>query len=137
MNYRDYTNKYNGKYVDYDHAYGNQCTDNMRQFCKDVLNVDGYIAIPPRGNAKDIFRNFKDNQFLRKVLNTPTGVPKQGDIIFFNTYPFLYGWAGHVGIVDSADLYNLILFEQNYPTGSTCRFGKHNYKGCAGWLTPR
>lgn len=129
--------KYNGCYIDYDKAWGFQCVDLMRQYCADVRGVNGYIAIPQRGNAKDIFRNFTDNKYFKKVLNGPSNAPKTGDIIFFSTYPFIYGWSGHVAIVSSADAMNLVVFEQNYPTNSPCKFGKHSYRGCMGWLSPR
>lgn len=138
MNYLDFTRKYLGRYVDYDGHYGAQCADLMRF---KQIDVDGYPAgsIPPAGYAKDIYRNFSTNQYYRKIPNTPTGVPKQGDIIFFRTslfFPFIYGIAGHVAIFDSGDVNKMVLFEQNYPTGSPCRFGKHTYKDCLGWLTP-
>jgi len=140
MTYTDFINKWNRRFCDYDGAFGCQCVDLMRQYCKDVLGVDGYVAIPPRGNAKDIFKNFINNQYLTKVLNGPTNYPQKGDILFFKTslwFPFLFGMAGHVGIVDSADVYNMVLFNQNYPTGRYCEFRKFKYKDCLGWLTPK
>ena len=142
MSINEFFAKYNGKFVDYDGAFGTQCVDLMRQYCKDVLGVAGYVAIPQTGNAKDIFRNFPlgGNQYFSKVFNTPTNMPKKGDVLFFKTslwFPFLFGWAGHVGIVESADLYNLVLFNQNYPTGRYCEFRKFKYKDCQGWLIPK
>lgn len=139
MTYNDFIWKWNTRYCDYDGWYGNQCVDLMRQYCKDVYYVDGYVAIPSRGNAKDIFKNFKSNSYFRKVNNTPNGIPKKGDIIFFKTstwFPFLFGFAGHVGIVDQAGLYDMVIFNQNYPTGRYCEFRKFKYKDCLGWLTP-
>lgn len=139
MNYQEFIYKWNGRFVDYDGAFGNQCVDLMRQYCLEVFKVSGYVAIPPRGNAKDIFKNFVSNKYFKKVINTPTGVPKKGDILFFKTslwFPFSFGIAGHVGIVDYADMYNIVLFNQNYPTNSPCKFTKFKYKDCLGWLTP-
>lgn len=136
MTYNEFIAKYNGHYVDYDLHFGNQCVDLMRQYCSDVFGINGYTAIPSTGNAKDIFRNFKDNRYFTKILNTPTGVPRKGDIIFWTTYPFLYGSAGHVAIFDSGDVNNVISFDQNYSTGTPCHFQKHSYRGCLGWLTP-
>ncbi len=128
--------KYNGKYVDYDGYFGCQCVDLMRKKCSDVHGISGYVAIPPTGNAKDIFKNFVSNKYFKKVLNSPSNAAKKGDIVFFGTYIGLYGIAGHVGICSESDTMNLVLFEQNYPTGSPCRYGKHSYRGCLGWLTP-
>lgn len=139
MTLNEFINKWNGRYVDVDGFYGPQCVDLMRQYCKDVFSVNGYVAIPPRGNAKDIYKNFVNNKYFKKVVNTPTGVPKKGDIIFFKTstwFPFLYGWAGHVAIFSGGDTMRMITFDQNYPTGSFCRYVNRSYKDCLGWLTP-
>lgn len=142
MTYNDFIWKYNGKYVDYDGAFGNQCVDLMRQYCKDVFGVNGYTAIPPRGSAKNIFYNFKNNKYFKKVLNSPNNAPKKGDIVFWKTYPFITGFDGHVAIVDQADVYSLVVFNQNYPSGRYCEFRKfgtnkvlHGYRGVIGWLT--
>lgn len=133
--------KYNGRYIDYDGKFGNQCVDEMRQYIKDVLGYDGYI-IPAVNYAKNIFYNFPDGgtkQFT-KIYNGPTNYPLKGDIIFFKTSilpPWLYGWAGHVEIVSSADGMNMVNFAQNWPTGSPCHFQPRKYKDCLGWLHPR
>ena len=143
-NYNDFIWKWNMKYVDYDKKFGFQCTDLMRQYCKDVFGVDGYKAIPSTGAAKNIFYNFKNNQYFKKVLNSPSNIPKKGDIIFWKFYPIITGWNGHVAIFDHGDLYTIIAFGQNYPTGQPCKFIKygssklfHGYRGVLGWLTPR
>lgn len=136
MTINDFYTKYNGHYIDWDGHYGYQCVDEMRAYIKEVFGWAPYTAVPTTGNAKDIFKNFVNNQYFTKVLNTPSGIPKKGDIIFFTTYLFLYGWAGHVAIYDSGDLYNIVSFDQNYVTGTPCHFQKHSYRGCLGWLTP-
>lgn len=140
MTYDQFITKWNGKYCDYDHAFGNQCVDLMRQYCSDVFGVNGYTAIPPRGSAKNIFNNFVNNKYFTKVLNTSSNAPKKGDVFFFKTstwFPFSFGFDGHVGIVESADVNNVILFNQNYPTSSVCKFTKFKYKDALGWLTPK
>lgn len=137
MNHSQFTGKYNGKFVDYDHAYGYQCVDVMRQYVLDVFGLKPYVAIPTTGTAKNIFLNFKTNNYFKKVLNTPTGIPPKGAILFFKNSilpPWNYGFAGHVAIVDSANMMSMILFGQNYPTGSACSFRKFTYKDCLGWL---
>jgi hypothetical protein len=132
-----FTSKYKGRFIDYDHAFGFQCVDVMRQYILDVFSWSPYVAVPTTGNAKNIFYNFKDNKYFKKVLNSPYNAPKKGDIVFFGTYLFLYGLSGHVAVCESADSMNLLTFDQNYPTGTPCHFQKHSYKGCLGWLTPR
>lgn len=143
MTYNDFIWKWNTKYCDYDGHFGNQCVDIMRQYCKDVFGVNGYTAIPSTGSAKNIFFNFKDNKYFKKVFNSPNNMPKKGDIVFWGTYPFITGIDGHVAIVDQADLYTLVVFNQNYPRYRYCEFRKfgsskilHGYRGVLGWLTP-
>jgi hypothetical protein len=81
MNYKQFVDKYNGRYLDYDKAYGYQCVDVMRAYVKEVYGLNPYVAIPTTGYAKNIFNNFKTNKYFKKILNTPNGMPKQGDII--------------------------------------------------------
>lgn len=142
MTYRQFTTKYNGRFVDFDKHYGAQCVDLMRQYLVDVCGVSGY-TIPPTDYAKNIFKNFPDKgtaQF-EKIYNSPTNTPKQGDIIFWGYYPTVTGIAGHVAIVEAADLYYVYTFGQNYPTGNPSIFRKfgssptfHGYRGVLGWL---
>lgn len=137
MTQTTFQNKWFGRYLNYDGVYGSQCVDLMRGFVKEVYDLNPYVAIPTTGDAKDIYTNFKNNQYFVKVPNTPTGVPQRGDIVFFKTslwYPWLYGRAGHVGVVESANVMSLVLFNQNYPTNSPCLFRKFTYKDCLGWL---
>lgn len=133
MTFDSFVTKYNGKFVDYDKKYGYQCVDNMRTYIKEVLSLDGY-TLPPVTYAKQLFTNFKTNKYFHRVFNSPTNVPKKGDIIIWNYYPFFTGWAGHVAIFYSGDVNSLITFDQNYPTNSPCHFQKHNYKGVLGWI---
>jgi hypothetical protein len=138
MTHEAFIKKYLGRYLDYDHFFGNQCTDLMRFYIKEVYYLDPYKAVPAGPTAKQIFTNFKDNAFFKKVLNTPNGIPKKGDIVFWKTStlpPWHYGMAGHVAVIDSASLYSMIVLEQNYPTNKPVRLQKHSYKDCLGWLT--
>lgn len=130
-----------GRYVDYDKRYGNQCVDLMRQYIKDVEGIDPYQAVPAGATAKTIFQNFSGNKYYQKILNSPSNVPKKGDLVFWGYYPSVTGWAGHVGVFDSGDLYSVVVFNQNYPTGSSCQLRKfgtsklfHGYRGVMGWL---
>ena len=137
MTHNAFVAKWIGQYNNYDGKFGNQCTDLMRQYVKDVDGFSPYLAIPTTGWAKTIFTKFKNNSFYRKVLNTPNNIPKKGDLLFFKTslwFPFSFGYAGHVGIVDSATLYAIVLFNQNYYTGSPCKKTTFTYKDCLGWL---
>jgi CHAP domain len=134
MTFDEFVTKYNGKYVDYDGVYGFQCVDLMRQKVKEVDGLLPYTAIPTRGNAKDIFKNFQENQYYQKIKNGLNNIPLKGDIIFWDFYPFQIGWEGHVAIVSNAWLMGLISFDQHYGNPNFCRYVNHNYKGCLGWL---
>lgn len=139
MTHTTFVTKNQGKYIDYDKAYGYQCVDLMRQYIKDVRGLLPYQCVQAGATAYKIWNNFVNNQFYHKVKNTPNGIPKRGDIVFFKPsswFPFLYGFAGHVGIVDTASLMSMTAFEQNYPTGRPCLLSKKTYKDCLGWLTP-
>lgn len=128
---------YRWEYVDFDGKYGFQCVDLMRKYIQKVKVWNPYSAVPAGPNAKSIFLNFKDNAYYRKVLNGPTNAPKQGDIVFWGTYPFVTGFAGHVAICHSSTPMRLVTFDQNYPTGRFCDYVNHSYEGVMGWLTPR
>lgn len=138
MTHNAFVKKYLGKYADWDKKYGAQCVDLMRYYIKEVYGLDPYKAVPGAPTAKQIFYNFRDNAYFKKVVNTPNGIPKRGDIVFFKTSiipPWIYGFAGHVAVIDSAGLYSMIILEQNYPTNASVRLQKHSYKDCLGWLT--
>jgi hypothetical protein len=144
MTYNDFIWKYNNHFVDYDGHFGNQCVDLIRQYIKDVKGWDPYKAIPAGKDAITIFNNFRDNEYFKKILNSPNAIPKKGDIIFYKYYFGLYGWQGHVELCDQADLYYMVNFSQNWPTGYPTHFIKrgtskwfHGYRGCVGWLTPK
>jgi len=131
----EFFTKYNGKFIDFDGKYGYQCVDLIRQFCKEVLNIDGY-TLPPVTYAKQLFTNFPNagTSKFTKIYNKPTNAPQKGDIVVWGTYLGVTGWAGHVAICSGASVYNLITFDQNYPKGSFCKFVNHSYKGVLGWL---
>ena len=125
----------NGKFVDMDGAYGAQCVDEMRHYLVNCLGLP-QLAIPASLYAKDIYKKFQQDKNFTKIPNGPWNYPLPGDIVFFNTYPFIYGIAGHVAIVTYADSMKLISMDQNYPTNSACHLVKHDYCGCLGWLHP-
>ena len=142
MKHKEFTDKYNQKYIDFDQNNSYQCVDLMRKYVKEVFNIPGYNSdLPALGNwghAKDLFYKFPaKSKYFKKVYNTPVGVPPQGAIVFFKTSvlpKWLYGIDGHVAIVDSATVMEMILFGQNYPTKFPSSFRRFTYKDCLGWL---
>jgi hypothetical protein len=130
-----FINKYNGKYIDFDGVYGCQCVDLMRKYVQECLGKDPY-SIPRANYAKNIFKNLKSNKDFTKVINTPTGIPKKGDIVFWDWRWPVTGYAGHVAIFSGGNAYKFISFDQNYPSKSPCRYYNHDYRGVMGWLHP-
>jgi cell wall-associated NlpC family hydrolase len=109
----------------------------MRQYLNDVFGYST-TTLPSKETAYSIFINANDSRFT-KILNTPTGIPQKGDIIFWNT---TIGSAGHVAIFISGDAKSFISLDQNWSSpsatkGSVAAKITHNYTGVAGWLHPK
>ena len=131
-----FIDKYNGKFLDFDGKYGYQCVDLIRAYLKEVLGLSPYV-IPSVDYAKNIFYNFKPNDYFSKVVNTPTGVPKKGDIVVWKWWWPVTGYAGHTAIYSDGNTSRFISFDQNYPTHQPCKFVNHSYSGVLGWLSPK
>lgn len=133
MNFDNFITKWNGKGIDFDGAYGDQCMDLMHEYVVEVLGLAD-PAILAAGAAKDVYLNFgtvKGNQYFTKIDNTPTGVPQKGDIMFWGTG---IGPYGHVSIFESGDTSSFKSFDQNWNSHSYCETVTHNYTGVLGWL---
>ena len=130
MTVNDFFVKYNGKPVDFDHYYGNQCVDLYRQFVKECLV---YPQSPGVTGAADIWNTYLKDYYLR-IDNTPDGVPQLGDVVIWNKSAG--GGFGHVAVFSSGDTNNFISYDQNWPVGSYCHFQNHNYTNVLGWLRP-
>lgn len=111
MTLEEFVNKYNGKKVDFDGAFGAQCVDLFRQYNADVWGNPHTGAVE---GAKDLFLNYDKLPVEKKLL----------DIVPANTNRIIYGdvavWNatevnkyGHVAIVIHAEGHFLFVFEQN------------------------
>ena len=129
MTLKEFIDKYNNKFLDYDGAYGPQCFDLYRQYCQEVLGVP---QSPPTGSqgAKAIWTTYLQGYFDR-IDNTPTNTPMQGDIIIWGTG---IGPYGHVAVCWDSNMLTFHSFDQNFPTGSPCHIQLHSYKGVLGWI---
>lgn len=75
MNLQEFIKEYDGHGVDFDGAYGVQCTDIIKQYMKDVLQVP-----VTGGHAKNMLGNLNKNLF--EIIPAGRGeIPKAGDII--------------------------------------------------------
>lgn len=128
---KKFFSKYDGKKIDFDGAYGAQCVDLYRQYCKEVFKIP---QSPPVRGAADIWNTYLKEHFER-IPNTPTGVPKLGDIVIWNEKSG--GGYGHVSIFSDGGVNRFRSFDQNWPTGSACHFQGHYYTNVLGWLRPK
>lgn len=129
MTLDEFVKKYDGQPIDFDGNYGPQCVDLYRQYVKEVL---GYPQSPPVVGAKDIWDAYLP-EYFKRIENTPTGVPEEGDVVIFGT---TLGKYGHVSIFLEGTTTKFTSFDQNYPTGTPCHKQGHTYSAVIGWLTP-
>ena len=82
----EWVNKYLGKGVDYDGAYGVQCVDLVKSFVKNVLGVKPQSI----GNAIEYYNKRNSSSYLTKNFNwigyKKGFVPQKGDICVFNIH---------------------------------------------------
>lgn len=135
MTLDDFRFKWNGKGIDFDGAFGNQCMDLMHQYVVDCLGIaDGRVLAASA--AKDVYLNFNNifgREYFSIIANTPTNVPQKGDIVFWGT---AVGPYGHVAVCLSADIRSIVSFDQNWNGHKYCETVTHddNYIGVLGWL---
>lgn len=115
--------------ADIDNAFGIQCMDLMHIYVKYILGLKD-LSILAAPNAKSVWLNFNPvwSTYFEKIANTPTGVPKKGDILFWN------GTDGHVAIFIEGTVNDFYSFDANYPVGSYPHRQYHNYDNLLGWL---
>ena len=134
MNYSEFINAYNGKSFDYDGVSGVQCVDLIKMYLDKVFGIKAGAW----GNAKDYYENFNNlplkNNFER-IANTPSFVPKKGDIAVFGTG--LGNKYGHICIATGeGDTDNFYSYDLNW-NGKTVHKVNHTYKGFLGVLRPK
>lgn len=113
MDLMEFVNKYHGKKVDFDGAFGFQCTDLFRQYCKDVLRAGHTGAVE---GAKDLYLNYANLPAECKYfdrISIQNGSPEIGDVLVWGaTSKNKYG---HVAICLGYDSVNdvIVVFEQD------------------------
>lgn len=134
MTHKQFIDKWNNKYLErVDSSNLNQCFDLAIAYAMDVLGLPINVfsglmyAYQIYSNPTKIAGTNFD--FIK---NQAYAIPKQGDIIVWKkTYN---GTAGHVAVVDTADLNYFRAFSQNDPIGSKCHIKAYNYAHVDGWL---
>lgn len=128
MTIQNFINKYQGKFVsDPVGLWKGQCVSLVKMWLKE----NNWPML--RGNAIDWVKN-GDGKNYTYIINTPTFVPKPGDMAIFHV-----GQYGHIGIVVNATVKSMSVFNQNWPHGRTidpAQITVFDYKNpsCVGFL---
>jgi hypothetical protein len=139
MNYQEFKNKWLGKGIDYDGAYGFQCFDVINQYILELTGQRPYIRL---NWADEIFKRpndiIPDNVNYTKIANneTPDNFPQQGDIIVWDKAKW-NGNGGHTAIVDNADSNRgLVLQQDGFKNWQGCQMVEWNFWSYTplGWL---
>jgi hypothetical protein len=123
MNYQNFKNKWLGKGIDYDGAYGFQCFDVINQYILETTGQKPYIRLDW---ADEIFKRPNDiipagvNYTVIKNNETPNNFPIEGDIIVWDKAKW-NGNGGHTAIVDNANSDRSLVLQQD---------GFKNWQGC-------
>lgn len=126
-----FINRFAGQKVDFDGAYGAQCVDLFRQWCRDALGIPHTGAV---SGAKDLALKY-DSLPLEKKYFSLEDAPKAGDAAVWGATsrnPY-----GHVAIVVSVDGDCILVFEQDGFAQDGCRFAARTSENLIGCLRLR
>lgn len=124
-----------GKYIDYDGQYGVQCFDLANYYAVELLGASSFIG----WHAYEIYTNFYNqpgHDKYDRIENTPSFIPKKGDIIVWSSD---LGTHGHVAVCQGeGDTTYFKSYDQNW-TGNNdpCTLITHNYNAVLGVLRPK
>ena len=132
MKYEQFLTKYCGKKVDFDGAYGAQCVDLFRQYCRDVLDVPHTGAVD---GAKDLYEKYADLPVEKKYFTrlTKKAVPEYGYVAVWGATPT--NKYGHVALVICRlSATSLLVFEQNGFQQDGAKFVERSTVNLLGYL---
>ena len=137
MTFDEFVKKYNGKAIDYDHAYGVQCVDLAK------LYIDKVLELQPQsiGNAEAYWNRYNELPYLKnnfdRIANTPTFIPQKGDLVVWG---LKHGKYGHIAVADGVgNTTYFYSYDENWGgKGQGMTRIKHTYKsGFEGVLRPK
>ena len=108
MTYNEFKNKYNGKYLDYDGSYGNQCWDLAQFYFTECLGLPDTI-LSGCGLVSNMLKPPKIDLLLQYFDEVDRHTMEPGDVAIW-TY-------GHIAMFDNYDG-RAWYFSQNYPLNS-------------------
>ena len=137
MTLEEFVKKYNGKKVDFDHAYGAQCVDLFRQYAKEGLGIPEHTgSCATSGGAKDLFLDYDKMPIEKKYFTRSKGKAYQpGDVLVWDhTEKNQYG---HVAIFLAYLGSGLLVFEQNGITQAGAEIQVRTRDNMLGYLRKR
>ena len=108
MTYQEFVNKYNGRKIDYDGAYGCQCWDLAQYYNVEVLNVPDSVLSGCGWVKNMILWDWKYAQLMEYFDEVDVHAMQQGDVCIWTS-----GEGGHIAIYDHYDGTNCWYFSQN------------------------
>ncbi len=135
MTLDEFIEKYNHKKVDFDGAFGAQCVDLFRQYCRDVLNIPHTGVVV---GAKDLYEKYDQLPLEKKYfekIKYESQTPRVGDVVIFKATP--QNRYGHVAIVLEADSLQLTAFEQDGFRQDGAKKATWSYQRVMGFLRKR
>ena len=150
MTVREWVNQWNGRGIDEDGAYGNQCWDLAAKYAKELIGCPRLPTKPGgNGGARHVFEIFMAPlpQYFDRIVNDPNNpnqVPQPGDLIVWgapmgtlveNGVSTAYG---HIAVVLEAHPgeSKFKVFEQTAAVGVASEVVR-NYRYVLGWLAPK
>lgn len=135
MTFNEFVSLFNGKATDFDHGSGVQCVDLAKMYIYYVLGITPKAI----GNAEAYWRRYEELPYLHdnfeKIPNTPSFIPRKGDIVVWDTK---HGKYGHIAIATGEGTTSWFnSYDQNWMIKKMHKV-KHDYKGgFAGVLRPK
>lgn len=135
MTLEEFIDKYDGKKVDFDGAYGAQCVDLFRQYTKDVLGIKEHTGpCQTTGGAKDLYLDYDKMPVEKKYFyRSKQKNWVQGDILIWDSTPT--NKYGHVAIyLAKIGAYDFLVFEQNGITQAGAQIKMRSRQNLLGYL---
>jgi len=135
MTLQQFINKYSGQTLGYPSgSYVGECLSLVKVYIQEMFGIT-----PPASGSNSAYgywANFPNplpTMFV-KVANTPSGIPKAGDIMIWNTS--VGSGYGHIAIFVEGNANSFKSFDQNWG-GKQAHIQGHYYTNVVGWLSPK
>ena len=137
MTFDSFVKRYIGKAVDYDGVAGVQCVDLVKLYLYKVFG----IRAGAWGNARDYWLDFSSHPTMTanfiKIKNTPSFIPKKGDIVVWNGDISTKNNYGHIAIATGeGDTNTFYSYDSNWNKKEMQKV-KHTYYALYGVLRPK